>query len=271
MGITDRPDGMAVVTGAASGMGLATAQLLAEAGWPVLMCDLHSDRLSAASSTMPHTVETLAGDIAQPSFGSDLVAKLAGRSIGAFVHCAGLSPTLGTVERILDVNLAATMRLVDTVRPIMADRAAAVLFASCSGQQLGDVLDDKIETVTNPDEVVGLAPICSGNTGIAYSMSKRAVQALVRREAKAFGRRGLRINSISPGIIDTPMGRAEMEEQPIMKVMLENSALERAARAEEVAAVALFLCSPAASYVTGTDILVDGGCLATPMSLEPDK
>lgn len=264
----ERPTGLAVVTGAASGMGLATAQLMAQAGWPILMCDLHADSLAANATTMPHAVETLVGDITEPSFGQNLVARLAGRQIGAFVHSAGLSPTLGTVERILDVNLAATMRLVEAVRPVMSPGAAAVLFASCSGQQLGDVLDAQIEAVTTPDQVASLAAICSGNTGIAYSMSKRAVQALVRREAKAFGKRGLRIVSISPGIIDTPMGRAEMEQQPIMKMMLENSAFERAAQAEEVAAVALFLCSPAASYVTGTDILVDGGCLATPMSLD---
>jgi NAD(P)-dependent dehydrogenase (short-subunit alcohol dehydrogenase family) len=249
-------------------MGLAAAQLMSEAGWPVLMCDLDADRLAAATVDLPAETETLAGDISDLSYGETLLAKLAGRPIGALIHCAGLSPTLASVERILDVNLAATMRLVETVRPQMSEGAAAVLYASCSGQQMGDVLDAQIEAVTTPEAVASLAAFCNGNSGAAYSISKRAVQALVRREAKAFGKRGLRVASISPGIIDTPMGRSEMAKQPIMQKMIENSALERAARPEEVSAVAVFLCSPAASFVTGIDILVDGGCLATPMPIQ---
>lgn len=246
-------------------MGQAAARLLAEEGWPLLLCDLNADRLAQTSEQLPGQVETLVGDISDLAYGDQLVAALAGRPIGALVHCAGLSPTMASAERILEVNLAATMRLVEVIRSRMSEGAAAVLFASSAAHQIGDALDAEIGKVTTPESVTNLTPIAA-NPGMAYSIAKRGVFLLVRREAKSFGAHGARIASISPGIIDTPMGRAEMEEHPIMKALVENSALARPALAEEVAAVAVFLCSPAASFVTGTDILVDGGSLATPLA-----
>jgi NAD(P)-dependent dehydrogenase (short-subunit alcohol dehydrogenase family) len=258
-----RPEGVAIVTGAASGMGEAAARILAEAGWPLLVCDLNAERLDAASArfTQAAWVEKLAGDISDTGFPDRLVAALAGRPIGALIHCAGLSPTMADPARILDVNLAATFRLVEAVRPRMSPGAAAVLFASSAAHMVGTNLDAQISAVTTPDAVPSLMPL-SPDPGMAYTVSKRGVFLLVRREAAAFGRRGARIASISPGIIDTPMGRSEMEKQPIMKTAVEQSALARPARAEEVAAVAAFLCTPAASFVTGVDILVDGGSIA---------
>lgn len=260
--------GIAVVTGAASGMGEAAAQLLAEAGWSLLLCDLNAGRLAetAARLSAQAPTETLAGDLAAADYGETLVAALGGRPIGALIHCAGLSPTMAGPDRILEVNLAATMRLVNAIRPHMAPGAAAVLFASTAAHLVGTAMDGEIAKVTTPETVSSLMAL-SPNPGAAYSVSKRGVKLLVEREAVAFGRQGARIASISPGIIDTPMGRAEMEEQPVMKVLVERSALGRPARAEEVAAVAVFLCSPAASFITGTDILVDGGSI--PAMLAP--
>src|SRR5437016_2570477 len=108
-----RAVGVAVVTGAASGMGEAAARLMAEAGWSLLLCDLNAGRLqSTAERLKPQgTVATLAGDIADANFPSALVAAFGGQSVGALIHCAALSPTMAEPARILEVNLAATMRL----------------------------------------------------------------------------------------------------------------------------------------------------------------
>jgi NAD(P)-dependent dehydrogenase (short-subunit alcohol dehydrogenase family) len=85
---------------------------------------------------------------------------------------------------------------------------------------------------------------------------------LVRREAKELGPRGARICSVSPGMIDTPMGRQEYEQQPMMKVLEEMTPLRRTGRADELAAVTSFLLDDGASFVTGIDVLVDGGACA---------
>lgn len=260
--MAENAKGIAVVTGAASGMGEAAARLLAEAGWPLLLCDLNQERLAATAGRLPGQVETLAGDIAAADYGAGLTAALAGRPIGALIHCAGLSPTMADPARILEVNLAATMRLVEAILPHMAQGSCAVLFASSAAHMQGAALDEAINAVRTPEAVPSLMQY-TPESGAAYSVSKRGVKLLVERESPRFGARGARIASISPGIIDTPMGRQEMETHPIMKVLVEKSALRREARPEEVAAVAVFLCTQTASFITGTDILVDGGSIAT--------
>ena len=258
--------GVAVITGAASGMGEAAARLMCEAGWPLLLCDINDQRLRESAGRLGPDckADLLAGDISDPEFEQALAAALGGRPIGALIHSAGLSPTMAEADRILEVNLAATMRLLDAVRPRMSEGAAAVLFASSAAHQIGTSFDEAILKVTTPDAVGTLAAVAP-DSGMAYSVAKRAVLLLARREAVAFGERGCRLVSISPGIIDTPMGRAEMVKHPIMKALVERSALKRPADAEEVAAVAVFLCSPAASFITGTDILVDGGGVGAPL------
>lgn len=258
-----RAEGIAIITGAASGMGEASARLMGEAGWELLLCDVNAERLASAATAMGQgNADQLAGDISAADFGDRLVAALKGRKIGALIHCAGLSPTMASAERILEVNLAATMRLTATVLPHMSEGACAVLFASSAAHQIGDRMDETIGAVVTPEAVASLEPICQGNSGMAYSVAKRGVYLWTRYIAHEFGAKGCRTASISPGIIATPMGKQEMEQQAIMKVLVEKSALPRPAVAEEVGAVAVFLCSPQASFITGTDILVDGGSLA---------
>jgi NAD(P)-dependent dehydrogenase (short-subunit alcohol dehydrogenase family) len=265
---SDRQDnGLAMITGAASGMGEAAARLMGEAGWPLLLCDVNSARLEAAAASLRASgpVETLAGDITDAGFAAALASALGDRPLGALIHCAGLSPTMAEPARILEVNLAGAMRLVEAVRPRMAEGGAAVLFASTAGHMLGTMLDEPIGKADTPEAVASLTPYAP-SAGAAYSISKRGVHLLVKREALAFGQRGARICSISPGIIDTPMARLEYEVEPSMKTMVETSPLPRMGRPEEVAAVAVFLCSPAASFVTGIDVLIDGGSMTVVLS-----
>lgn len=254
----------ALITGAASGMGRATAEIMQAAGWSLLLVDLDGRKLEAAGAELREkgTVDVLAGDLTDATFIAKLSAKLAERRISAAVHCAGISPGMGSPGRILDVNLDASIALVDSLVDVLADGASVVLFASTAGHMLGNVFDDRIAEAIIRRDLTPLHDLAT-SPEIAYAISKRGVHLLARNRALSFGKRNMRINSVSPGIIDTPMSHLEMTQQPLMKTIVENSPLPRLALPREVATVASFLCGPDATFITGTDILVDGGSLTT--------
>lgn len=255
--------GVAIITGAAGGMGSAAAVQLAGQGWSLILCDINPDRLETVAAPLrasAPSIDILAGDLSDPAFPTQLLAALGNRSIGALIHTAGLSPTMGDAARIFAVNYDATERLVKAVCPRMAEGGCAVLISSSSAYFVPADMDAALDALMAGDS----APVQALSTRpeIAYPLSKKAVIRLVAREATAFGARGARIASISPGLIDTPMNRAEQQKSAQMAVMLEKTPLQRMGLGEEIASVAVFLCSPAASFISGCDIKVDGGMLA---------
>ena len=257
--------GVAIITGAAGGMGSASAARLAEQGWALILCDISAERLEQTAAPLreaAQSIEILAGDIADPAFPAALLALLKGRKIGAVIHTAGLSPTMGDAAQILAVNYDATSRLLEVVRPKMLEGACAVLISSSSGYAaVSPETDAVLDAIPPGGDSSSLLKIAK-NPGHAYALSKRGVHRMVERQAMAFGQRKARIMSISPGLIDTAMGRAEAKVHPIMEEMRNKTPLGRYGTADEIASVAVFLCSPDASFVTGSDIKVDGGVLA---------
>ncbi|HEY6318507.1 MAG TPA: SDR family oxidoreductase [Acidimicrobiia bacterium] len=247
-----------VVTGAARGMGRACVERFRHEATRVLAVDLDTPAIEDTTG--------LACDISNPEAVRTLADKA--RELGAFralVHAAGISPTMASGRRIFEVDLVGTQLLLDAFEPLVEPGSSAVCFASSAAHQVSllgpdPTLDALVEDPTS-EGFLDRAASRFDDRGLAYGWAKRGVIRAVARAAITWGHRGGRVNSVSPGLIDTGMGRQEFEAQPIMQVMLDNTPVGRLGRADEVAAVVQFLASDEASFLSGIDVLVDGGCL----------
>jgi NAD(P)-dependent dehydrogenase (short-subunit alcohol dehydrogenase family) len=260
----DRPGGIAIVTGAAGGMGTAISHAFAREGRPLILSDLNAQKLDALRTALGgHSeVALVAGDVSEAAFSDRLKAVLAGRRIGVLAHAAGISPSMASGKRIFEINFLATRRIVENLLPSMEPGGVAILIASNSGQLIAHPLVDRAvrAALRNRRSLIMAMMLRSPRT--AYPLSKRAVQLYAQAMAPAFGKLDARIVSLSPGIIDTEMGRLEDSAGPEMARMIELTPCRRKGLAEEIASVASFLATSGASYINGTDILIDGGTVA---------
>jgi len=264
-----------IVTGAARGMGAACAARLADMVDVLVLVDrdevllaTQADMLAAAGHRAQ--LEPFVLDIKDV----DGIGRLGTRvselgPLRAVAHAAGLSPTMADWREILTVNLVGTAQLVESFRALAVPGTAVVCFASVAallalepGDLAADVLlDDPLAPDFLADIREALGPEIE-DPGMAYTWSKRGVHRLVRREAVPFGRVGARICSVTPGMIDTPMGRQEADARDTSEMLVSLSPIGREGRADEVAVGAAFLLSDEASFINGIDLPVDGGLVA---------
>lgn len=258
--------GVVVVTGAAGGIGRATALAFGRQGRELILCDLKTvDEISAAieSSSSPSKITGVTGDISDAGFPDKIIAALAGRKISVVVHSAGVSPAFGNGRKVFDINFTAARRLVERLRPHMEQGTGVfVLVASLAGTFITNAFVDwavhrHLRGRWSP--TVWLMSLWSYSS---YAISKRCVQVYAQSMATELARSGgTRIVTISPGVVDTAM-MADFAEQPALATFQGASGLGRMGKPEEMANVIEFLASTAASYITGVDVLVDGGLTA---------
>jgi NAD(P)-dependent dehydrogenase (short-subunit alcohol dehydrogenase family) len=253
-----------VVIGAGSGLGAAVARQLAPRGH-LLIADRNAEGLELTTRELGDDVETAICDVTDQEQVDSLFARV--DRLDALVHTAGVSGTMAPGRRILEVNLLGTARVLDAAESLLRPGSVAVVFSSASGHRTPEVpeLMAVLEDPLAPDffDAIGRVGVDTENAALCYSVSKRGVIRLARRRAPEWGRRGARILSISPGINDTPMSRADEAQHPIMADIVNECPIGRRGQPEEVANVVSFLTSEGASFMTGSDVLVDGGMVAT--------
>jgi NAD(P)-dependent dehydrogenase (short-subunit alcohol dehydrogenase family) len=262
---------VSVITGV-GGMGRALARRLGT-GARLLLADVDDavlERTAAELREDGYEVSTQSVDgSSRESF-----AQLAGRAaalgpVTRLVHTAGLSPVQAPIPAILAVDLLGVALMAELFCGVVAPGGAAVVISSSSSYLYPNTFTPAEAAALRSapaDELLALPVAARENfkdSGIAYSFAKLANRLRVQGASRAWGGRGARINSLSPGVISTAMGRAELDaNQASMRAMVDGSNAKRLGTPDDIAAAAEFLLGPSASFVSGIDLLVDGGAVA---------
>ncbi|HEY5795287.1 MAG TPA: SDR family oxidoreductase [Bosea sp. (in: a-proteobacteria)] len=237
---------VALVTGAARGIGLATAKRFLAEGWQVALLDIDAPTLEAAVAeiALPEDALALPCDIAEPAQVEAAFAALVARfgRLDALVNNAGtavfkpvLETSLSEWNRVLAVNLTG---------PFLASQLAAPLMADTGGG-----------AIVNITSISGLR---ASTLRVAYGTSKAALGHLTKQQAAEFAGLGIRVNAVAPGPVETAMAKA-VHSPEIRADYRDAIPLARYGLEEELAAAIFFLCSEQASYITGQTLAVDGG------------
>jgi NAD(P)-dependent dehydrogenase (short-subunit alcohol dehydrogenase family) len=258
-----------VVTGA-GGMGEAVARRLG-GGRTIVLADASEEQLTEAASRIAavgHAVHQVRTDVSSRADVRALAeTAVALGAVRVVVHTAGVSPVQATVQQIVAVDVVGTALVLDAFERFVGPGTVAVCIASMAGTMTTVDGATLHAFATTPADGLAALPVLDPeqlDPGTAYGLAKRANQARVEAASVAWGRRGGRVVSLSPGVIATPMGHAELAGPfgDVMRTMIDVSGTQRLGTPDDIAGVVEFLVSPAASFVTGTDVLVDGGVVA---------
>jgi len=264
---------VSVITGGAGGMGQATAKIVGR-DHTLVLADVRQDRLDRAAATLDDLgikATTVNCDVRDAAAVAELLATATGLgTLHSVIHTAGVSPSMGDAEYVMTINAVGTVVVNDAFYAVAPEGAAIVNVASMAGHLLPDAIVpvDKFPlALTDIDKfTAALFQACAvlpdeAQSGFAYALSKNFVKWYSSSQCERFNGKGLRIVSVSPGSIDTEMGR--LEEAAGAGAMVADAAVPRWGKPEEMAELLAFCASDRAAYLTGTDILNDGGVVAS--------
>jgi NAD(P)-dependent dehydrogenase (short-subunit alcohol dehydrogenase family) len=264
--------GRVVVITGTGGMGMAIAHRIGS-GSTVVLADVDEGALSRGAATLRsagHEVVEHVVDVSNSVSVERFAAAAAERGhIGAVVHTAGLSPVQASVDAILRVDLFGTALMLDAFGSVIGAGGAGVFIASMAGTMASLAPELEARLMRTPThellELPELGSAAVPDSGTAYSIAKRANHLRVQSASLTWGRRGGRVNTISPGIIATPMGQAELDgpSGEMMRAMIAGSCTGRIGTPDDIADAVEFLVGPNSTFITGTDVLVDGGVVAS--------
>jgi NAD(P)-dependent dehydrogenase (short-subunit alcohol dehydrogenase family) len=243
-------------------------------GKHVLLADLRRENADAAAKVLSDAgfeVSTAIVDASSRQSVHALVeTALAIGTITGVIHAAGVSPSQASPETILKVDLYGTALVLEEFGNVIALGGAGVVIASQSGHRLPALTpeQDKALAITPTDELLALPMLQSDQVTDplhAYQIAKRGNSLRVMAEAVRWGKRGARVNTISPGIICTPLAKEELAgpRGPGYRRMLELSPAGRIGTPDEVGTVGALLMGPDGAFITGSDFLMDGGVTAS--------
>ena len=260
-----------VVIGAGS-IGQAIARRVS-AGKHVLLADLRRENADAAAKVLSEAgfeVSTATVDVSSRSSVHALVATATaiGEVIG-LIHAAGVSPSQASPATILNVDLYGTALVLEEFGNVIARGGSGVVIASQSGHRLGALTaeQDKALATTPTEELLALPMLQLDQISDslhAYQISKRGNSLRVMAEAVRWGKRGARINTISPGIVITPLAKDELSgpRGEGYRRMIEVCAAGRAGTPDEIGNLGALLMGADGTFITGSDFLIDGGVTA---------
>jgi NAD(P)-dependent dehydrogenase (short-subunit alcohol dehydrogenase family) len=265
-------DEVVVVIGAGS-IGQAIARRVS-AGKRVVLADLRQSNADAAAEVLSNAgfeVSTATVDVSsRESIHALVETSTALGAITGVIHAAGVSPSQAPPEAILHVDLYGTAVLLEEFGNVIAHGGAGVVIASQSGHRLEALTaeQDAALATTPADELLALPmlqPDQVTDSLHAYQLAKRANSLRVMAEAVRWGKRGARINTISPGIIVTPLAKDELTgpRGEGYRRMIESCPAGRAGTPDEVGTVGALLIGPDGAFITGSDFLMDGGVTAS--------
>jgi NAD(P)-dependent dehydrogenase (short-subunit alcohol dehydrogenase family) len=243
------------------------------AGKHVLLADMRPDDAKAAAQALENSgyeVSVATVDASSRGAVHALVEKATGLgNVTGLIHAAGVSPTQASPETILKVDLYGTALMPEEFGNVIARGGAGVVIASQSGHRLPPlaVEQNKALALTPVEELLSLDFLQPGkitDSLHAYQIAKRGNSLRVMAEAVRWGKRGARLNTISPGIIITPPAKDELTgpRGAGYRRMIEGCAAGRAGTSDEVATVGALLLGPDGGFITGSDFLMDGGVTA---------